>query len=149
MSKLFVLFMFMNINKGCVSATPPKDEISIIKDALTAIDKNDSMALFKIMDTTHVFKLYSKEGFLSKIAFVNKRMQSFKWNIDSIKIMNEPPNHKKYSLHFSSVNQSSPIEGFDANFIFANYLNNQMIYYFDIAVPFKKPTEPNAPLFNN
>ena len=120
---------------GCTINKKMDGRKDLIYRFISAAARNDTSALYQIVDTNSYFKTQNKENFLFQVDFISKRLQECGLNYrDSlIQIKNVPVNSEQYIIPlcrdtFGDILPNS----FDLLFTFTNYDSKEMIHYFDV-----------------
>jgi hypothetical protein len=103
---------------------------------VSAISKYDTLQLYRLIDTSRFFNIYSKEGFLNKVDYVYKRLKKCGTYISysTIKIEKEEPYHTKYTIQFCFIKEQNMNDSFSLIFSFADYRKDGVIDFMDIIV---------------
>lgn len=120
---LMIIVSTAFIVEGC-SMKPIKRREKYLNQAITALERYDTMRLFSLLDTNYCFDVYSKDAIMDKIEFVYNRFKHCVVSLpDSLIFIRETqPNIMEYSLHYCRGKKSEIInESFDLVFTFSNY----------------------------
>lgn len=84
---LIVTFVFSG-NFACQNLFKNGDErrIEVIKRAIDAIKKQDTSDLYRVIDTSYIFHLPGKEGFMSILEIIQLHLKDCPPQFDNIKI---------------------------------------------------------------
>ena len=122
----------------------------IIKKAIAAISINDSIELFRLIDTSYCFDIYGKDGFISLLDFAYNRFKVCNSSIhDSlIKTREKQQGLIEYALPFCREGNGEVVNGsFDLLFSFSDYSNEDKILFMDI-LKYRQEIKPTKPVGN-
>ncbi len=102
----FISFWF----SGCSQPTLEEKRKLTILNVVDLIKKNDTTALFKIIDTAHVYKAFGKENYFNSINKIHKKFSSNQIldniNSENIKVLDEIAGTSYEILLYTSENKS-------------------------------------------
>lgn len=133
---------------SCNSEAQIDKRKSLINKVTIAIEKYDTIQLYRLIDTSSYFKVQDKEEFLYQIQYVNSRFKECGRNIiDSNIIIREVPvNSKEYILPFCRGKDGNVLNNsFDLVFTFTDYDNDEVVHFINVNKSIQN-TLPNKPV---
>ena len=145
-----ILISIFLINSCGYTQTTDTKRRTVIERAIVAIVKYDTTTLFSLVDTSFYFDIYGKEGFISKINYINNQLKTCQTTsiTDSLlTTMQMPANSTDYILSFCRFkNNNINPDRFDLIFSFANYENEIKMLTIDIMTYRKNVLKQNVPV---
>lgn len=142
---IYVLFFIVIVNCSG-SYGYDKNHMELIRIAVRLIERGNIDSLKTMVDTGYIYKLYSKEGFESKILLAHKQMKGCTMPAPSLyKIAHPLPQTSQYTLEFCRSKDSSiTSNSFDLVFKFFDYKDDGLIGLLDVR-NYARPTKANEP----
>jgi hypothetical protein len=155
-TKIIVVYALLWVSISCNNGGKVKrdnvskaksDRYEIIREVVAAISKYDTLKLYQLIDTSRLFNIDDKEGFLWNVDYVYERLRNCNNHIDdsAIIVEKEPVHHTKYTVVFCSFPGQPVDSSFKLTFSFADYRTDALIDYMDIEVRRKANPTPTIP----
>lgn len=147
MYRLIPLIVFSVSFINCSSTNDRNEKrVKLIKTAIGFIERGSIDSLNTIVDTSHIYDLYSKEGFEGRMFRAQEKIGICDIpNPDKYKISHPVYQTTEYTLQFCrSKNDSIAADSFDLVFTFFDYKNNGLIEVLDMR-NYTMPTEAAEP----
>ena len=152
--KIVAFISLFLINGSCTSFRSKNEtRVKLMQNAISAIERYDTIQLYSIIDTSTCYSIYGSDGFAQRINYLNTQLKNCKASLDfkKIKSTTTPSNHTEYELPFCRESADSiGVNSFDVIFTFPDFQNNQKIMFMDIKkyLPavnglFSPPIKPN------
>jgi hypothetical protein len=138
-----IFFLFC----GCDDNEPGKrTRRQVIDEALVAISKYDTLRLYDLIDTSHCFKIYGREGFLQRIENAHSILKECgkQFNDSAISIEKVAGRRTEYTLSYCP---DTLLAHGKLVFAFADFRNDEVIDFFSVAFR-RNAQHPTLPLGN-
>ena len=138
--KPLILLMLSIVFLGCEMKGKTETRLQIVKEFIKAVQTNDTLKLFDIVDTGSLFQVQDKEYLLFETGYMRKHLGSCSvGNIEEKLTIKEMPVYRQdYIIPFCQETSNSPaIDSFNLIITFVDYAKPQKIQYFSVEKPIR------------
>lgn len=136
----FLLLVLLMAFFSCETKGQSETRLQVVKDFVQAVQTNDTLKLYEIVDTASLFRVQDKEYLMFETDYMRKRFVSCSvGNIEEkLRIKQTPVYHQDYIISFcGETSNNSTTDSFSLIISFSDYKKNQKIQYFSLEKPIR------------